>query len=109
MLGRLVGGPPDPHSTWAGGGKTLLMPHEHRDPGNIDMIARMIGAAGRTVGTLDPDQLARLDALHRRVDEAMVAAIIGQRRAGIRWESIGDALGVTKQAVIQRYGPRVSV
>lgn len=84
------------------------MPHEHRDIGNLDMCARMITAAGKRLAWEDPDQLARLYDLHRLVDNAMVVAIGGQRSHGIFWESIGDALGVSKQAAIMRWGPRVS-
>jgi hypothetical protein len=74
---------------------------------NLDMVGRMIDAAGRTAAGYDPDQLARLAGLHDRIDAAMVVAIAGQRAAGVTWSSIGEALGVTKQAVIQLYGPKV--
>jgi hypothetical protein len=83
------------------------MPHTYKDVANLDMVARMIRAAGRTVGQYDPDQLARLYALKAEIDGAMIEAISGQRAAGITWQSIGDALGVTRQAVIQLYGPRL--
>lgn len=83
------------------------MPRTEKDPANLDMIGRMIDAAGRTVAGYDPDQLARLAALRGRIDAAMVTAIAGQRAAGIYWSSIGDALGVTKEAVIMRYGALV--
>lgn len=83
------------------------MPHKENDPGNLAMIGRMIDAAGRRVAGYDPDQLARLASLHDNLDRAMVTAIRGQRRTGITWVSIGEALGVTKEAVVQRYGPRV--
>jgi len=84
------------------------MPHENRDPGNVAMVGRMIDSAGRTLAGFDPDQLARLYALHTRVEHAMVTAIAGQRRQGVHWSSIAAALGVSKAAVIQRWGPRVS-
>lgn len=71
------------------------------------MIGRMITAAGRRVGGYDPDQLARLVGLHRTLDGAVVEAVAGQRAAGVTWRSIGEALGVTKEAVIQAYGPAV--
>lgn len=84
------------------------MPHSHKDPANISMIARMMTAAGRTVAGLDPDQLARLCDLRQTLDQAIVTAVAGQRSQGVYWSSIGDALGVTKEAVIQRYGPAVA-
>lgn len=80
------------------------MPHRHKDPANIDMIARMIGAAGKRAAGMDPDQLARLQHLHRVVDQATAVAVAGQREQGVTWESIGDALGVTKQAALMRWG-----
>ena len=83
------------------------MPLTHKDPANIDMITRMIGAAGRHVAGLDPDALARLAELRDAVDLAVVVAIAGQRSQGVYWSSIAGALGVTKEAVIQRYGPMV--
>ena len=84
------------------------MPHVHSDIANLDMCARMITAAGKRLAGHDPNQLARLADLHRIVDNAMVVAIAGQRAQGITWDWIGESLGVTKQAVIQRFGPRIS-
>lgn len=84
------------------------MAHKEDDPGNVAMIGRMIDSAGRRLAGYDPDQLEHLYALHARVDHAMVTAITGQRAQGVHWSSIAAALGVTKAAVIQRWGPRVS-
>lgn len=36
--------------------------------------------------------------------ELLNEAVIGARRAGLSWESIGGALGVTRQAAQQRFG-----
>lgn len=71
----------------------------------IAAATRMIRAAGRRAGGDDPDTLAALAALHRAVDDALAEAVAGQRSQGVRWESIAQALGVTKQAVVQRWGP----
>lgn len=83
------------------------MPHTHKDVANIDMIVRMVRAAGRTAGEYDPDQLARLAAVKDAVDRAMIEAVAGQRAAGVTWQTIGDALGVTRQAMIMYYGPKI--
>lgn len=83
------------------------VPLTHKDPANIAMIARMIGAAGRHVAYMDPDQLARLAELRDAVDLAVVIAVHGQRASEVYWSTIAEALGVTKEAVIQRYGPLI--
>lgn len=83
------------------------MAHKESDVANLDMIARMIAAAGRRVGRYDPDQLVRLQGLHRCLDDAMVEAVAGIRASGVTWASIGEALGVTRQAVIQGYSQAV--
>lgn len=83
------------------------MPHTEKDPANLKMISRMIISAGRHVGQRDPDLLADLCNLRIDLENAINIAVIGQRESGIYWSSIAEALGVTKEAVIQRYGPRV--
>lgn len=81
------------------------MAHKHTDVANLEACARLIRAAGRRLAGYDPDQLPRLQSLHRAVDDAMVEAVRGQREQGVMWSTIADALGVTKEAVIQAYGP----
>ena len=83
------------------------MPHKESDPGNVDMIARLITAAGKRLGGYDPDQLARLRNLNRVLDRALVDAVAGQRAAGVTWRAIGEGLGVTKEAVVQQFGPEI--
>lgn len=80
------------------------MAHRHSDPANIAMIGRMIAASGKRAAGMDPDQIQRLNDLHRSVDDAIRVAVAGQRSQGITWESIGQALGVTKQAALMRWG-----
>lgn len=82
------------------------MPRSDKDPANLDMIRRMVRSAGRTVADYDEDQLARLNAVHGYVDDAMGDAICRMRARGVTWDRIGRSLGVTRQAVIQRYGGR---
>lgn len=81
------------------------MAHKQTDVANLDACARLIRAAGKRLAGYDPDQLPRLQALHRAVDDAMVTAVRGMRAQGITWVSIANELGVTKEAVVQRYGP----
>lgn len=80
------------------------MPHTEKDPANLAMIRRMVRHAGYRVGERDPELLAELYRLHDDVNRAMVVAIHDQRSQGITWESIGQALGVTKQAALMRWG-----
>lgn len=80
--------------------------HRETDPGNIAMCARMIRSAGRHCAQRDPDQLARLAGLQGVLDAALMVAVRGQRSQGVTWESIGDALGVTKQGAIMAFGPK---
>lgn len=67
---------------------------------------RMIAATGRRAAHEDPWAIAALDALHADLEAATAEAIAGQRAAGIRWESIGEALGVTRQAALMKWGPK---
>lgn len=84
------------------------MPHSRKDTANLDMIARMVTAAGKRLADYDPEDLPRLLRIKAIVDEAMVVAIAGMRLSGVTWQSIGDSLGVTRQAVIMGYGPAVA-
>lgn len=81
--------------------------HPHTTDEYVASVARMIRAAGRRVAHEDPEQLAALAQLHQEVDEALMVAVAGQRASGIWWSSIGEALGVSKQAVIQRWASKM--
>lgn len=71
-------------------------------------LARLIRAAGRHVGQEDPAQLAKLVELQSVLAEAIQTAIDGQRDSGITWQSMAAELGVTKQAVIMRWGKQAA-
>jgi hypothetical protein len=52
--------------------------------------------------------LVRMSAHNRKVEHhtARVAeAVLEARNSGYSWTQIGEALGVSKQAVLQRFGP----
>lgn len=69
----------------------------------VSMLRRMIGAAGVRVGHGDPEDVALLLELHADLALAVQAAIDRQRETGITWESIGEAVGTTRQAAIMRW------
>lgn len=43
-------------------------------------------------------------ALRRLTDRLEAVQVTGARRAGWTWQQIGDALGITRQAVHKKYG-----
>jgi hypothetical protein len=69
----------------------------------IQATGRMIYAAGRSVAREDPEQLAELVGLQFVLDAAIRLAIVGLRE-DFTWQSIADALGVSRQACIMRWG-----
>lgn len=72
----------------------------------LAMVSRMIRAAGRRVGDADEPELARLYAMRAELDDAIAAAIHGQRTgpAERSWAHIGRALGVSRQTAQERWG-----
>lgn len=69
----------------------------------LKMVRRMIHAAGERVSHDDPELLADLVALRFDLDDAVRAAVRGQKAAGITWQSIGEATGTTRQAAIMKW------
>lgn len=72
----------------------------------LAMLRRMIRAAGRRVGDADEVELAELLQLRGDLDEAIAAAVEGQRSIGRSWASIALAAGVSRQAAWERWGMR---
>jgi hypothetical protein len=67
-------------------------------------VRRVVRAYGRRVASGDPDALVALVALAREVDAVTSDAVIGLRGAGYSWGDIAARLGVSRQAVQQRWG-----
>lgn len=72
------------------------------------MAERIIRRAGERVGQEDPEQLAQLVRLRQVVEDAIIRAIAAQRTQGMTWEAIGDCMGVTRQAALMNYGPKIT-
>lgn len=77
----------------------------------IGFVRRSIRAAGRRCarGLETGDDLAMLARLSDEVDEALVDAVSGLRRAGVSWDLIGTSLGTSRQAAQQRFARRIRV
>lgn len=67
-------------------------------------LPRLIRAAGRRVADADEIELGKLIRLRDLVDEAIQAAIDGQRARDVSWTRIGKAIGITAQGAQQRWG-----
>ena len=78
-----------------------------------DLIARAIARLDPTIERrLETEPEAHLDLVvltHRAHEEAgrlLRSAVTSARAAGSSWETIGSALGMTRQAAQQRFGHR---
>jgi hypothetical protein len=67
-------------------------------------LRRVIRAYSRRVGSGDIDAIAQMAALADHLDIAIGDAITGLRAIGYSWADIALRLGVTRQAVQQRWG-----
>jgi hypothetical protein len=77
-------------------------------PDYVGFAARVIRAAGRRVGQGDDWELAELLSLRAEVEDAIAAAVTGQRAQGHSWAYIAEGLGVTRQTAYERYSKRVA-
>ena len=67
------------------------------------MVGRMVRALGRGVAEGDPVDLVEFDRLQLLLDEARRVAVAGQRETGFSWGEIAAGLGISRQAVHQRF------
>jgi hypothetical protein len=67
-------------------------------------IRRVLRAYGRRVADGDVEAITALVATADQVDTAIREAITGLRAIGYSWADIAMRLGVTRQAVQQRWG-----
>jgi len=77
----------------------------YRDTRDLGGAAcRIVRVIGRRLADGDPEELTVLRELDWEVSHAWAAAVAGMRAAGFSDGDIGEALGVTKQAVQKRWG-----
>jgi hypothetical protein len=70
------------------------------------MVERMIKSYGRRVAASDDVDLARMLQVREAFDEAIAAAVVGQKEAGYSWAEIARGLGTTRQNAQMRFGNR---
>lgn len=73
-------------------------------------VRRTVKALGRRIGEGDVDGLVELVDVQVIVEQAMQLAVDGLRSGDdpYSWAEIGERLGISRQAVQQRYGRKVS-
>ncbi len=83
------------------------------NPEYADMVIRLIKAMVRRVGTVgDIEGLADMVRVQKVLDQAITEAVTELRKPhGVlehhySWESIGNVLGITRQAACEKYSPR---
>jgi hypothetical protein len=77
----------------------------------VRAVRGTVGEAGGAPSDSPEDLLAgltHLAALAERIDWALLSVVGEARAGGVTWAAIGAALGVTKQAAQQRFGPYVT-
>jgi hypothetical protein len=78
---------------------------QERETGEfLDMLRRMVRAAGRRVAEADEVELGQLIAIRSDLDAAIDTAVQGMRARGLSWAYIASATGTTKQAAFKRWG-----
>lgn len=79
-------------------------PRPYRDTADVaEAVERLIRTVGKRCATEDADALKNLVALEASLAEAWAIAIAGIRESGATDAQIGRELGVTRQAVQQRW------
>jgi hypothetical protein len=72
-------------------------------PDVASALIRLIRSTGKRIATEDPESLVFLHEMEEELRNAWAVAIAGIRSTGATDRDIGLALGVTKQAVAQRW------
>jgi hypothetical protein len=86
--------------------KNLTPNHRKRHVENDEYAAfarRVLRAYGRRIALGDIDAITELNNLFEEVESALGRAVLGLRLLGYSWAEIGKRLGVTRQAVHERW------
>ncbi len=67
-------------------------------------VRRVVAAYRRRVAAGDIDAISDMTSVAAELDDAISQAVAGLRAAGYSWAGIAARLGVTRQAVQQRWG-----
>jgi DNA-binding NarL/FixJ family response regulator len=85
-------------------GKESLPPKPYREtPDVADATCRLVRSVGKRVATEDPDGLQSLVDIGEALRWAWQDAVAGLRATGYSDREIGAELGITRQAVEQRW------
>lgn len=100
--------PATPQEPEAQTGKAALPPRRsgdlYRPTSDVaEAAARLLRAVGKRVASEDPDALHALRDLETAVADSFREAVRGLRAAGYSDRAIADELGVSRQAVEQRW------
>jgi hypothetical protein len=74
----------------------------------LTMLERLLAAAHRRVGQSDVDELRVLARLSRSIEDLQTEAVRRLRAESVTWDDIGTATGVTRQAALMKWKPRLS-
>jgi len=66
-------------------------------------IVRYIRALGRNPSEWDPEDLILIRKIRGELDKLEAGAVFGMREHGVTDKQIGEALGITQQAVSKRW------
>lgn len=72
------------------------------------MLVRMVRALGPRLATGDPIELREVARVQAELDRALRVGVEGLRAAGFSGAEIGRELGISRQAVHDRFGPLAS-
>jgi hypothetical protein len=73
-----------------------------------ELAAAVEGAGDAGAPWDEPDAIRRADRLVHRSQARLVDLVAAARAAGVSWQAIGDALGVSRQAAFKRFGAAVT-